>query len=435
MTTNLKNKLKNKLKNRIQSRYSLIATTTLLILSLSQNTVSAAVTLDKIAAIVNNDVVMLTDVHKQVKRLKTQKSFAGLAEKALLKEALESLIMDSLQTQKAKQIGLSVGDTALNITMQDLARQNKLTLEQFQEALQREGIDYQSFREQIRKRLLVNELRKRQLKRNTNITDQAVNDLIANQSAVISKGIDYKIKHILISAPAGTPLASFLQAKDKAELLRAQLLNHKSTRLKETKTSNWIAANNLPASQLRKLALLEKGQLSEVFQDSKGFHIVKLMDKRGVKKRVITEYHVRHILLKTKTNSGSGSNALKNKLAEIRNQILAGANFAALAKQHSQDTGSAVSGGDLGWEPAKSYVPAFAKTIKNTAINTISKPFRSKFGWHILQVLEKKTIDNTEGLLRNQAKGLLNKSKAEKEYDSWLKQLRNDAFVEYRATI
>ncbi len=432
MTTNLKTM--TNLYTKTTSPYSLLSlaislVTILTLLSLPKAGF-AATTLDKIAAIVNDDVVMLKDVNKQVKRLKTQKAFAGLSEKVLLKEALESLIMDSLQTQKAKQIGMSVGDTALNITMQDLARQNKLTLEQFQEALKREGIDYRSFREQIRKRLLVNELRKRQLKRNTNITNQAVNDLIANQSATISKDIEYKIKHILVAAPAGTPLAPFLQKKEKAELLRTHLLSNKSTRLQETQTSGWIAASALPASQLRKLALLEIGQISEVFQDSKGFHIVKLIDKRGVKKNVIKEYHARHILLKS--NASSNNNVLKNKLAEIRNQILAGADFAALAKQHSQDTGSAVSGGDLGWEPSQSYVPAFAKTIENTPINTISKPFKTKFGWHILQVLEKKTIDNTEGMLRNQAKGLLNQNKAEKEYDSWLKQLRNDAFIEYR---
>ena len=390
----------------------------------------AAATLDKIAAVVNDDVVMLTDVQKQARRLKTQKSFANASNEVLLKEALESLIMDSLQTQKAKQIGLVIDDASLNATMQDLAKQNKLTLGQFQEALKSEGINYASFREQIRKRLLINELRKRQLRRNTNITNQAVNDLIANQSADISKGIEYKIKHILVPAPAGTPLSEFLKSKNKAETLRTQVLNKKSSQLKQTKVSEWTAANSLPTSQLRKLSLLEIGQISEVFQDSKGFHIVKLMDKRGVKKVVVNEIHARHILLKNTPTSNN--NILKNKLAEIRNQILAGADFATLAKQHSQDAGSAVSGGDLGWASTQAYVPEFASTLKKTAINSISQPFKTKFGWHILQVLEKKTIDNTEGMLRNQAKGLLNKDKAEKEYNSWLKQLRNDAFVEYR---
>ncbi len=423
--------LKRIIKSSFLVKHSLLTLLVIWVITLgNSNTSYAAVTLDKIAAVVNDDVVMLTDVHKQVRRLKTQESFANLSNEVLLKEALESLIMDSLQTQKAQQIGLIIDDTALNETMQDLAKQNKLTLEQFQGALKREGINYASFREEIRKRLLIVELRKRQLRRNTNITNQAVSDLIANQSAEISKGIEYKIKHILIAAPAGTPLAEFLQKKNKAEALRVQILNRQSSELEQTKVSEWTAASSLPTSQLRKLSLLEIGQISEVFQDSKGFHIVKLIDKRGAKKVVVNEIHARHILLKS--TPASNSNVLKSKLAEIRNQILAGADFATLAKQHSQDAGSAASGGDLGWASTKAYVPEFASTLKKTAVNSISQPFKTKFGWHILQVLEKKTIDNTEGMLRNQAKGLLNKDKAEKEYNSWLKQLRNDAFVEYR---
>ena len=395
------------------------------------NPSTATTSLGKIAAIVNNDVVMLNSVQEQANRLKTQKSFAKLSDKAIQKEALEHLIMDSLQSQRAKQIGLTVDDAALNTTMQSLAQQNQLTLEQFQEALKHEGINYRVFREQIRKRLLINELRKRQLKRNTKITNQAVDDLIANQSSTILKGIEFRVQHILISAPAGTALPALLNVKNEAELMRADLLSGKNTQFNaQAKTTNWTTAKNLPHSLVRHISLLEVGQISDVFQDSKGFHIVKLVDKRGARKVVVNEYHARHILLKT--NSTSDDNQTKSKLAEIRNKILAGAKFETLAKQHSQDVGSAIGGGDLGWSLADNYVPAFAKTIKSTPVNKISLPFKSKFGWHILQVLEIKTVDRTEDLLRNQAKGLLNKNKAEKEYDSWLKQLRNDAFVEYR---
>jgi peptidyl-prolyl cis-trans isomerase SurA len=388
----------------------------------------AAVTLDRIAAVVNDDVIMLTNVQKQARRLKTQKIFSQLSNKALLKEAIEQLIMDSLQAQQAKKHGMAISDSALNLTMQGLAQQNQLTLEQFQEALKHEHINYQVFREQIRQRLLINELRKRQLQRNTKVTNQEIDDLIANQSATISKGIEYRLQHVLIPAPTGTALSDLLKAKDIANNTRASILSGKQSKLGSI--SNWIAANKLPASQLRSASLLEIGQISDVFQDHEGFHIIKLINKRGAKKIVINEYHARHILIKTSTEMND--NQARKKLLEIRNQILAGSDFSSLAKQYSEDNGSAISGGDLGWASADSYVPAFAKTIKKTPINTISQPFKSKFGWHILQVLDSKTIDKTEGMLRNQAKGLLNKNKAEKDYDHWLKQLRNDAFVEYR---
>lgn len=388
----------------------------------------AAVTLDKIAAIVNDDIIMLTSVHKQAQRLKSQKAFSELSDKDLLKETLEQLIMDNLQTQQAKKNGLAVDDASLNLTMQSLAQQNKLTLKQFQEALKHENINYHTFREQIRQRLLINELRKRRLRRQTKITNQEVNDLIANQSSTISKGIEYRLQQVLIPAPSGTTLPTLIKIKNEANNVRESILNGDKSKL--GKTTNWLAAIKLPSSQLRSISLLEVGQISETFQDHEGFHIIKLIDKRGVKKVVVKEFHARHILLKT--NTDRDDNQTKTKLTEIRNKILAGSNFSALAKQHSDDNGSAVSGGDLGWSSTDRYVPAFAKTINNTAVNDISQPFKSKFGWHIVQVLESKTIDKTEGMLRNQAKGLLNKDKAEKEYSNWLKQLRNDAFIEYR---
>lgn len=392
---------------------------------------NAKSTLDKIAAIVDDDVVMLSDVHQLAVQLKNQKEYAGLTDKDLLKEALDQLILESLQIQKARQAGLRISDTALNITMEKLAQQNNLTLSQFQQALQRQGIDYSHFRDRIRQRLLINELRKRQLQRDTNITNQEINDLIANQSAQISKGIDFKYQQALIPAPPGTTLTDIRKAKARAEQLRTQILKGKDHRFQEnTKQPSWKPANQIPPAVLRHLALLDKGELSEVFQDSKGFHILKLVDKRGFKKALITQIHARHILLKP--DSGEDDNSVKHKLTEIRNQILAGADFAELARQYSQDTGSASSGGDLGWATPDSYVPAFAKVLVNTPENQISQPFKSKFGWHILQVLERKTLDKTEDMLRNQARGLLNKNKATDAYKSWLKQIRNDAFIEYR---
>ncbi len=388
-------------------------------------------TLDKIAAVVDDDVIMLTDVQGRARQLKRQQGYTNLPDKALLKEALEQLILDSLQIQKARQIGLSVSDVALNASMEKIAHQNQLTLLQLQQALKQQGLHYPTFREKIRQRLLINELRKRQLQRNTKITNQEVSDLIANQSSVLSKGIEFKIQHHTVPAPAGTPLADLLKAKEKAEKLRAQLLKDRDTRSENTTVgATWVKSSELPATHLRHIALLEKGETSDVFQDPKGFHIIKLIDKKGVKKVLIDEIHARHILLKT--DSTTTDTMVKSHLDELRNQILAGADFADLAKRYSQDPGSASSGGDLGWATPENYVPAFANVLKNTPENTISKPFKSKFGWHILQVLERKTLDKTEGVLRQQAKGLLNKNKAQKEYERWVKQLRNDAFVEYR---
>lgn len=401
----------------------------LMLASLSQ-TAWAATTLDKIAAIVNDDVVMLSDVYTNAKRLKANPKFANIADDALIKESLELLIIDSLQMQKAKQLGIEIDDAALNTTMEDLARQNNLTLEQFQVALKREGLEYNSFRERIRQRLLISELRKSRLRRNTKVTNQEVDDLIANQSGELTKGTEYRVQQAVVPAKTGTPLAQVLAAKNSAQRIRDDLIAGKDPRFNNTSSVGWKAASAFPTSYIRTLALLEPGQISDVFQDPEGFHVIKLLEKRGAKKIVIEEFNARHILIKTDSTTTDAQ--AKTQLNELRHRILAGADFAKLAKQYSKDTGSAVSGGELGWAPAETFVPAFANALKNTPVNQISQPFKSKFGWHIVQSTEKRTIDKTEALLRNQAKGMLNKGKVEEEYDSWLKQLRNDAFVTYR---
>lgn len=387
--------------------------------------------LDKIAAIVNNDVVMVSQVYTLARQLKANPKARALSEKALIKEAIEQLIQRKLQLQKAQEIGLVIDDSNLNIAMQSLAKQNKLTMGQFRVALAREGMDFNNFRESVRERMILNELRKMQLKRNTHVTDQQVSDLIANQSRSLSQGVDFKIQHIHLSAPAGTPLPKLLAVQKEAYALRSKLLKAPSKDFaKHAKATEWKPSSAYTNSQLRTLSLLEKGQISNVFQDPTGFHIIKLIDKRGVKQQFVSEYHVRHILIKPSKTSNDAT--IRNKLAQLRSKIAAGADFGSIAKQYSQDLGSAVKGGDLGWSTTDKYVPQFAAVIKKTPLKQISQPFKSQFGWHILQVLDQKTDNRTEDLLRRRAKSLINENKAKTEYENWVKQLRNDAFIEYR---
>ena len=393
--------------------------------------ITTAQPLDKIAVIVNNDVIMASQVYQLARQLKSNPKAQALSEEVLIKEAVEQLIHRKLQLQKAKQIGLTVDDSNLNITMQQLAQKNKLSMEQFRIALGREGLDFNTFRESIRERIILAELRKMQLKRTSHVTNQQVNDLIANQSSQLSQGVDFKVQHIHLSAPTGTPLPKLLAVQKKAYALRHKLLMAPSKDFaKYAKATEWKSSTTYNKSQLRTLSLLEKGQISDVFQDPTGFHIIKLIDKRGVKQQVVSEYLVRHILIKSTPESNDA--VLRQKLSLLREKIAAGSDFASMAKKYSQDTGSAIRGGSLGWSTADKYVPQFATVIKKTPLKQISQPFKSQFGWHILQVLDTKQNNRTEDLLRKRAKSLINNDKAQKDYENWVKQLRNDAFVEYR---
>ncbi|MCK5727160.1 MAG: peptidylprolyl isomerase [Thiotrichaceae bacterium] len=399
----------------------------ILSLVLLTTSIASAQPLDKIAVVVNNDVIMLSQVYQFTRQMRADPKSKDFSEKTLIKKAIEQLIQRKLQLQKAKEIGLTVDDSTLNLSIQALAQKNNLNMQQFQAALIREGLNFVSFRERVRENMTLKELQKRQYRQNTHITKQQVNDLIANESGRISQGVDFKVQQIDFSAPSGTPLSRILEVQSQANALRSKLINAPSAEFsKHAKATQWKPSSTYSRSELRTLSLLEKGQISNVFQDPMGFHMIKLIDKRGVKQRFLHEYHVRHILISTKTKDA------RNKLTQIYHKIRAGADFASMAKKHSQDPGSRIQGGDLGWSTSDKYVPQFAKVIQSMPLRKVSQPFKSQYGWHILQVLEHKKSNRTEDMLRQQAKSIINQKKVRKAYKRWVRQLRNDAFIEYR---
>lgn len=253
-----------------------------------------------------------------------------------------------------------------------------------------------------------------------------------------------KLQHILVSAPNGTPIAQVNAAKKRAEDLRKKVIETRNfDAIARSSSDNnaakngghlgWQAAENLPASFNRVLALLDVGAISEVVRDPTGFHILKLLDKRGGAqqgKGIITKAHVRHILIKV-DNKRTDAQA-RQEITKIRQQIEAGANFADLARKYSDDLGSKANGGDLGWVSETSLVPQFANVMKQQAVKTLSTPFRTQYGWHILEVLEKRQVDNTPEKLKLKAQAFLGQRKLEEEYEAWLQRLKGEAYIEYR---
>jgi peptidyl-prolyl cis-trans isomerase SurA len=397
-----------------------------ILLLFSQAINAAEQSLDRIAAIVNNDIIMLSSVLKQARQLK--KISPDTADNKLIKQALEQLILIKVQVQYGKELGIIIDDVMLNHAIERIAKQNNLSLAAFRNALEREGFEYNAFRKEIRNRLMIDALKQRQLGGHSNISEQEITDLIFSQATKLNKDAQYHLQDILISAPNGIALPQFNSARNKAQQLRNQLLKQTNfaTNGISTNDMGWKNATELPLAYTRVLTLMSVNEISPVVQDSKGFHILKLLEKRGGGQNLQLQVHTRHILI-----SDSGSKGLQTA-KKIRQQLQTGADFATLAKINSADKGSAINGGDLGWATATTYVPAFAAVVKTLPVNAISEPVKSKFGWHIIQVLERKQVDSSREALRASAKSILSKKKNKNSYKIWLQGIRDDAFVEYR---
>ncbi len=415
--------------------FSILLLTGLIQLVLTGTSLAQDIPLDRIAAVVNSDVVMLSEVRSAAAQLK--KSNPQMDNRLLLKEALDKLIMIRLQIQKAKESGIKIDDSIVNEAVLSIAKQNKLKLEQFRVALKREGIDYKTFRENIREKLALDALRKRQQGRRNIITEQEVDDLIKAESYQLNKDVQYQLQDILLAVPNGSSVAQFNASYNKASQLRQKLLAKQqflaSPILKKYHASGkdlgWQNIRTLSPAYVRTLSLMQVGEISPLIRDPKGLHIVKLVDKKGGKRKITQQVHVRHILI-----PADEPNA-RIKALQIRQQIQAGKNFAALAKQFSADKGSAAKGGDLGTVQPDVFVPPFAHAVSTLPVNALSQPVKTRFGWHLIQVLERSKSDQTRDALKAQAQALISGKKQTDKYKLWLKGLRQNAFIEYRLTI
>lgn len=400
----------------------------------TQSLLAEDIPLDRIAAVVNSDVVMLSEVRGVASRMKRQQSSQQVSDQQLIKDALEQLIMARLQVQKAKQVGIKIDDASVDEAMLRIAKQNKLNLEQFRVALIKEGLEYKEFRENIRERLQIDTLRKRQRGRRNIITEAEVDNLIKSESQRLNKDVQYLLQDILVPAPNGSSVAQFNLAHKKANQLRRQLLGKPEFLATKTlkkfnvtgKDLGWQSTNQLSPAYVRTLSLMQVGEISPLIRDPRGFHIVKLVEQKGGKRNITQQAHVRHILI-----PASDPNA-RIKVLQLRQQIQAGADFAELARKYSVDKGSAANGGDLGTVDPAIFVPPFAKSVNTLSLNALSQPVQTKFGWHLIQVLERKKSDQTRDALKAQAQSLISDKKQADTYNSWLKGLRDNAFIEYR---
>ena len=400
--------------------------------------------IDRIVAVVNDDVIVYSEMQARLRTVVEQLEKAGVPappKDVLEKQVLEQLILDRLQLQIGSTTGIRVDDEALNRQIADIARQNNLSLREFRDILARDGYNFAIFREEIRSELIKSRVQQRQVQDRVQVTDRDIDNYLATREKQGGNNPEYRVGHILIAVPDGASPEELADARDEAEDIVARLnagANFGRTAAAESDGRQaleggdlgWRKAEELPTLFENIVPKLDKGELSEIVRSSSGFHIIKLMDTRGAERLVINQTHARHILVKT--NEIISNDQARSRLVVLRSRIVNGTDFDELARANSDDGGSAVKGGDLGWLSSGDTIPPFEKAMDALAVDEISKPFETQFGWHIVQVLGRRDRDSTEEVQRAKAGEALRKRKVDEELQNWFRQIRDEAYIEYR---
>ena len=400
--------------------------------------------LNRIIAVVNDDVVMESEMLQSLRTIKNQLRERGTSlppQHVLEKQVLERLIMTKLQIQMAEKGGMRVDDETLNRTISNIAAENKLSLSEFREVLEQDGYDYEVFREDIRNEIMISRLRQHQVVNRITISDREIDNFLETQAHQGDLQQEYRISHILISVPESASAGQLAKAKAKAELVLHDLKSGRDFSQMATTYSDgqqaleggdlgWRKAGEIPTLFADIIPKMEKGGISDIITSTSGYHIISLSDLRSGEKHVVTQTHARHILIRP--DEVTSDEAARLRLEQLKLRIDNGDDFAELAKGHSNDTVSAANGGDLGWSNPGDMVPEFEQAMNSMQLGELSPPFRSQFGWHIVQVLERREHDSTDDIKRAQAREAIRQRKLEEANENWLRELRDDAYVEYR---
>lgn len=402
------------------------------------------VKLDRIVAIVDQTVITEQELESRMRTVTAQlkKQNTELpAENVLRKQILERLISDALQLQYAAQTGLKIDDNQLNKTIERIAEQNQMSIKEFSDALSADGISMTKFRADIRSEITIARLREREVESRVNVSESEIDNFLTTQSSNNENRDEFEISHILIRTPEeGTP--EEIQ-KAKAKVDEAIKLLQEGSSFSKVSASfsdapnaleggnlGWKSATQVPTLFLEALKNMQAGEVSQPLRSPNGFHILKLTNKRGGNSPLVIEQtHARHILIKL-TEVVSEADG-KKKMDDIKERLDNGEKFEVLARQFSED-GSASNGGDLGWVNPGDTVPQFEKAMNELKDNQISEPTRSPFGWHIIQVLERRKQDMSKEAARLKARQEIRARKADEAYQDWVRELRDRAYVEMR---
>ena len=400
--------------------------------------------LDRVVAIVDEGVVMESELNAKMRGItnKLRASNTELPPMDILRtQVLDHLVNEQIQLQMAKRAGADVPREELDSMVERIRASNNLSQEQFQQQLAQEGLTLTQLREELRREMLVRQVQQGSVNRRIQVTESEVENFLSSTEGKFWTSPDYLLGHILIAVPSGSSESEIAALQEKADTLRNEAMAGADFRRLAVANSagqnaldggdlGWRKVAQLPGLFADKVAELKPGEVTPPFRSGAGFHLLKLYEQRGGGEVLVQQTHARHILVKT--NEVVNDTAAYDKLNGLRQQVLDGADFAELAKEHSEDLGSALQGGDLGWANPGQFVPAFEETMNGLGINEISLPFRSQFGWHIMQVLDRRQQDMSDTMIKNQAANLLRSRRFEEELQVWLQEIRDEAYVELK---
>lgn len=401
---------------------------------------------DKIVAVVNDDVITRTELDSRLRAVKEQLKAQPSPlppDSVLERQILDRMITASLQLQLADRNGIRVDDDTLNRTIERIAEDNKLSLAEFRNVLEKDGYEFASFREDIRREILINRVQQRQVNDRITISEQEIDNFLKAQRLAGNNGREYHLAHILVAVPDAASSERIQTARQRADEIMEKLragANFQETAIALSDGQQalkggdlgWRRLEELPTLFEDPIAQMKVGDVNGPIRSPSGFHIIKLLEQRDGERHIVTQTHARHILIRT--DELTGDNAAQEKLRDIRQRVISGGDFAEMAREYSNDTANAGNGGDLGWVAPGEMVPAFEKEMDKLASGEISQPFKTAFGWHIVQVLERRSHDNTDTYLRAQARDAIRQRKIEEELQSWTARLRDDAYIENRLT-
>lgn len=418
----------------------------LIALSFNQYSALAAdvVKMDRIVAVVDQTVITEQELESRITSLSAQlrKQGTELPEESILrKQILERLISDALQLQYAAQTGIKVDDIQLDKTIERIAEQNKMTIREFHDALNQDGISIRKFRADIRNEIIIARLREREVESRVNVSESEIDNYLTTQASSNQNQDEYDISHILIRVPEDAAPEDVQKAKTKVDEALAALdagTNFAKVSASFSDAPNaleggnigWKSGSQVPTLFLDALKMMQKGDVSTALRSPNGFHILKVNDKRGGSSPLIIEQtHARHILIKL--SEIMSEKDAKQKIDGIKERLDNGEKFEILARQFSED-GTASNGGDLGWVNPGDTVPQFEKAMNTLKQDEISEPVLSPFGWHVIQVIERRKQDMSKEAARLKARQEIRTRKADEAYQDWVRELRDRAFVELR---
>lgn len=400
--------------------------------------------LDRIVAVVNNEVITMNDLNERMTTVAAQLKKQGTQLPpldVLRKQLLDRMVIDLVEIQEAKETGIKVDDDTLDKTLQRIADENSLSMTEFRRLTEEDGIRWSKFREEIRAEVMKTRLREREVGGNINVTDAEIDTQLLLETREASTDQEFRLAHILVLVPEQATSAQIEVRRKRAlqalsELRKGSEFAQISAQFSDAPDAlqggnlGWRPSGRLPAIFLEALSALKPGETTDILRSANGFHIVKLLDKRGRSSQpTIQQTRARHILIKPK--EGVSDVDASERLSRLRERIIGGADFAELAKVHSDDP-SATKGGELGWLSPGDTVPEFERVMNQLRDNEISVPVQSPFGWHLIQVEERRTEGVSEERRRAAARNVIRLRKTDEAVEDWLRQARDRAFVELK---